>query len=188
MIDYRNGVTKGAAYDLDQKVSEVALIIRLAKAILCVPLALFGLLVAVDNVVDYGTNYAFVQHVFSMDTTFPGNVLKGRAITDPAVWKLGYGAIMVGEALTGLCFLVAAATLMANLRAPPAQFAQAKTWAVVAGTVGFLVWFLGFAVIGGEWFQMWQSPTWNGQEPAFRFVVTILAVVIFIAQRESDVA
>jgi len=31
---------------------------------------------------------------------------------------------------------------------------------------------------------MWQSQTWNGQEPAFRFVMTILAVVIFIAQRE----
>jgi predicted small integral membrane protein len=163
-------------------------IIRLAKAILCVPLALFGLLVAVDNVIDYGTNYAFVQHVLSMDTTFPGNALMGRAITNPSVWQLGYGAIIVAEALTGLCFLMAALTLMANLRAPPARFARAKTWAVVGGTVGFLVWFLGFAVIGGEWFQMWQSPTWNGQEPAFRFTMTILVVVIFIAQREPDAA
>src|SRR6516225_562192 len=77
-------------------------------------------------------------------------------------------------------FLAGALTLMVNLRASPAQFAQAKTWVVVGGTVGFLVWFLGFAVIGGEWFQMWQSQTWNGQEPAFRFVMTILVVVIFI--------
>ena len=156
--------------------------------ILCVPLALFGLLVAVDNVIDYRTNYAFVQHVFSMDTTFPGNALMGRAITDPEVWQIGYGAIIGGEALTGLSFLAAALALMAKLRAPPAQFAHAKTWAVVGGTVGFLVWFLGFAVIGGEWFQMWQSQTWNGQESAFRFVMTILAVVIFIAQREPDAA
>jgi len=166
---------------------EVTLIIRLAKAILCVPLALFGLLVAVNNVVDYGTNYAFVQHVFSMDTTFPGNALMARAITDPAIWQLGYAAIIASEALTGLCFLAGALALMANLRSSPAQFAQAKTWVVVAGTVGFLVWFLGFAVIGGEWFQMWQSQSWNGQEPAFRFVMTTLAVVIFIAQPEPDV-
>jgi predicted small integral membrane protein len=122
-----------------------------------------------------------------MDTTFPGNALMARAITDPAVWQLGYGAIIVSEALTGLCFLAGSLSLMANLRASPAQFAQAKTWVVVAGTVGFLVWFLGFAVIGGEWFQMWQSQSWNGQEPAFRFVMTILAVVIFIAQPEPDV-
>jgi predicted small integral membrane protein len=174
------------AYNCDQETREVALIIRLAKAILCVPLALFGLLVAVDNVIDYGTNYAFVQHVFSMDTTFPNNALMGRAITDPAAWQMGYDAIIVGEALTGLCFLVAGLALMAKLRAPPAQFARAKTWAVVGGTVGFLVWFLGFAVIGGEWFRMWQSQTWNGQESAFRFVMTILAVVIFVAQREPD--
>ena len=52
---------------------------------------------------------------------------------------------------------------------------------MVGGAVGFFLWFLGFLVIGGEWFQMWQSPTWNGQEPAFRFVVVILAVLIFIS-------
>jgi predicted small integral membrane protein len=161
-------------------------IVRLAKAILCVLLGLFGLLVAVDNVIDYGTNYAFVQHVFSMDTTFPGNGLMGRAITDPAVWRLGYGAIVVGEALTGLCFLGGALALLVELRGPPAQFARAKTWTVVGGTVGFLVWFLGFTVIGGEWFQMWQSQTWNGQQSAFRIAMTILAVVIFITQREPD--
>lgn len=169
----------------DQYRWEIILIIRLAKAILCVPLGLFGLLVAVDNVIDYGTNYAFVQHVFSMDTTFPGNGLMGRAITDPAVWRLGYGVIIFGEALTGLCFLGAAVALLVRLGAP-AQFARAKTWAVVGGTVGFLVWFLGFTVIGGEWFQMWQSQTWNGQQSAFRFTITILAVVIFITQSEPD--
>ena len=38
----------------------------------------------------------------------------GRAITDPAVWKLGYGAIIVGEALTGLCFLAAAIALISD--------------------------------------------------------------------------
>ena len=143
---------------------------------------------AVDNVIDYGTNYAFVQHVFSMDTTHPGNGLMGRAIADPAVWRLGYGAIIVGEALTGLCFLAAALALLTRLRAPSARFERAKTWAVVGGAVGFLVWFLGFAVIGGEWFQMWQSQTWNGQQSAFRFTMTILAVVIVIMQREPDAA
>jgi predicted small integral membrane protein len=40
------------------------------------------------------------------------------------------------------------------------------------------VWFFGFMVVGGEWFSMWQSPTWNGQEAAFRFYMTILAVLI----------
>lgn len=160
------------------------MVTRLAKAIICLPLAAFGLLVAMDNVIDYGTNYAFVQHVFSMDTTFPGNGLMGRAVTDPSIWRLGYAAIIAGEALTGACFLVAGIALLAALRAPAARFERAKAWAVAGGVLGFLVWFLGFAVIGGEWFQMWQSPTWNGQQSAFRFTMTILAVVIFITQPE----
>ena len=40
-------------------------------------------------------------------------------------------------------------------------------------------------VIGGEWFQMWQSPRWNGQEAAFRFYLTILAVLIFVMQKDE---
>jgi predicted small integral membrane protein len=51
----------------------------------------------------------------------------------------------------------------------------------VATAIGFLVWFVGFMVIGGEWFAMWQSTTWNGQEAAFRFYAAVLGVGIFIA-------
>ena len=53
---------------------------------------------------------------------------------------------------------------------------------VVAGaTVAFLVWFFGFMVVAGEWFAMWQSKTWNGQEAAFRFYMAVLGVLIFVA-------
>jgi predicted small integral membrane protein len=44
---------------------------------------------------------------------------------------------------------------------------------------------MGFMVLGGEWFQMWQSPQWNGQEAAFRFYLTILAVLIFAMQKDE---
>jgi len=43
-------------------------------------------------------------------------------------------------------------------------------------------------VIAGEWFAMWQSQTWNGQEAAFRFYVSALAVLIFVNQPDGDVA
>jgi predicted small integral membrane protein len=60
------------------------LITRLAKIVMCLVLGLFCLLVAFDNVLDPKTNYAFVQHVLSMDTTFPENSLRYRAITSPS--------------------------------------------------------------------------------------------------------
>ena len=55
---------------------------------------------------------------------------------------------------------------------------DAKRFVYVATALGFLVWFLGFMVIGGEWFAMWQSQTWNGQEAAFRFYAAVLGAGI----------
>ena len=56
---------------------------RLVKTAMVASTALFALLVAADNLLDYGSNYQFVRHVLSMDTTFPGNALMGRAVTAP---------------------------------------------------------------------------------------------------------
>ncbi len=66
------------------------------------------------------------------------------------------------------------------------RFNAAKRLVTLGALVGFLVWFLGFMVVGGEWFAMWQSPQWNGQEAAFRFYMTILAVLIYVSQPDDD--
>jgi len=162
------------------------IVTRYAKIVMTFGLALFGLIVAFDNMIDYSSNFAFVQHVLSMDTTFPGNVLLGRAITSPALHHPGYWLIITAELLTGLCFLVCAYQLLRNLRAPAAAFHRAKTLGVVAATIGFANWFIGFMVVGGEWFAMWQSRTWNGQEGAFRFYMTVMVVLIFLLQKDDE--
>ena len=81
------------------------LIARYAKIVLSLALASFCLVVTFDNLTDYGTNYLFLQHVMSMDTTFPGNALMYRSITNPALWQLGYALIIAAEGLAGLLFL-----------------------------------------------------------------------------------
>ena len=63
-------------------------ITRFAKIVMSLALGLFCLLVAFDNLTDYTTNYLFVQHVLSMDTTYPGSELRDRAITNPTL--VGY--------------------------------------------------------------------------------------------------
>ena len=70
--------------------------IRITK-VMVASLALFALLVTFDNLTDYDTNYAFVRHVLSMDTTFPGNALLYRHITSPALWQVGYALIIVSR-------------------------------------------------------------------------------------------
>jgi predicted small integral membrane protein len=137
--------------------------LRLTKLLLVSSLAAFVFIVAYDNVVDYDSNYEFVRHVLSMDTTFPTNTLRIRAITNPALWNAAYIAIITTEALTAVAFAKGAYDLLRNLRAPAQRFQAARRYAIIGATLAFLLWFTGFMVIGGEYFSMWQSAIWNGR-------------------------
>ena len=163
-------------------------LIRLAKVTTIGSLAAYAFIVAYDNVVDYDSNYQFVRHVLSMDTTFPGNALVHRAITNQSVWGVAYALIIAMEGLTALLLALGAVMLLRRLRAPAQVFNRSKVWAVAGLTVGFALWFLGFIVIAGEYFAMWQSKEWNGQEAAFRITTVILAVLIFVSLQDGDVA
>lgn len=160
--------------------------IRLAKVILVLSASLFCLIVGYNNIVDYGSNFMFVQHVLSMDTTFPDNAVRAyRAVVDPRLHHLAYAAIIATELLLGLALLAGGLRMLWALRSPGGEFNRAKGLALLglAGAVAF--WFVAFLVVGGEWFQMWQSATWNGQEAAFRFVGSIGVIMIFVAMRDE---
>jgi len=123
-----------------------------------------------------------------MDTTFPNNALMHRAIVDPTAWRLAYAAIIATEAASGLLLAIGAVQMLGRLTAPAARFERAKRFAYIGGTLAFLLWFFGFMVVAGEYFAMWQSHDWNGQEAAFRFYVAVLGVMILVAlpEREPD--
>ena len=161
---------------------------RIAKIVMVGSLALFALIVTFDNITDYDTNFELVRHVLSMDTIFPGSTLLYRRVTSPALWNFAYWLIILGEGMTSLALGIAAVALLRHLRSDGAQFNRAKRFVFIGAGLGFLVWFFGFMVVGGEWFQMWQSQAWNGQEGAFRFYLTILAVLVFVNQRDGELA
>ncbi len=164
------------------------LAVRIAKIVLIAALAAFAFVVTYDNIVDYNSNYEFVRHVLSMDTTFPNNALMHRAITDPRLWTAAYIGIIVSEGLTSLLLAVGALALLGLIGAPAVAFNRAKVWAVAGLTVGFALWFFGFLVVAGEYFAMWQSKTWNGQEAAFRITAVLLGVLIFVCLPDRDEA
>lgn len=161
--------------------------IRIAKIALVAAIALFATLVAFGNITDYGTNLVFVQHVLAMDTIFPGSQIGYRAITSPALQHMGYALIIAAEALTALLCWIGAIALLRVLRADARTFHRAKTSAILGLTLGFLLWQVGFMTIGGEWFGMWQSQHWNGVPSAFRFVMVIAVVLIFVAMRDEEI-
>ena len=121
-----------------------------------------------------------------MDTTFPNNALMGRAIADKHIWTIAYAAIIAIEALTCLLLSVGALALLTRLTASAERFNRAKVWAVAGLTAGFGLWFFGFLVVAGEYFAMWQSQTWNGQEAAFRITMVMLGVLIFVTLPDRD--
>ena len=160
--------------------------IRAAKVATVAAIALFASLVTFGNLTDYNTNFVFVEHVLSMDTIFAFSTIKYRAITNPALVQAAYALIIAMEAATAVLCWIGAAALARRLSADAAAFNRAKSFAVVGLTLGFLLWQVGFMSIGGEWFGMWQSQQWNGVPSAFRFLITILAVLIFVAIPDQE--
>ena len=161
-------------------------VIRLAKIVMVAAIALFATVVAFGNITDYDTNLAFVQHVLSMDSIFERSTIRYRAITNPALHHLAYAVIIAAEALTALLCWIGAYALLRRLRDDARAFIRAKGFAVAGLTLGFLLWQVGFMTIGGEWFGMWQSKSWDGVPSAFRFAMVIMAVLIFVAMPDGE--
>lgn len=142
--------------------------------------SLLAAVIVLNNLQDYPTNYLYVQHVMSMDTTFPDNRLIGRAITSTRLHTLAYWGLIATEFAIAVLCLLGSYRLLRAVAAPSPEFNQAKGVAIAGLTLAFLFWFVGFMVIGGEWFAMWQSEDWNGQQPAFRFIGCVGIVLLFV--------
>jgi predicted small integral membrane protein len=162
------------------------LITRIAKIVMVAAIAAFATLVAFGNLTDPDTNFAFVQHVLSMDSIFPGSTIGYRAIKSPTLHQVAFAVIIAAETLTAVLCWIGAAKLFYRLRASARVFHRTKAAAIAGLTLGFLTWQFGFMTVGGEWFGMWMSQQWNGVPSAFRFVMVIVAVLIFVVLPDDE--
>ncbi len=154
---------------------------RLSQTVLVIAVALLLTLLPLNNLTDYGSNFQYVSHVLSMDTTFPDNHLKWRALTNPIFHHLFYCTLILWEATSaGLCW-VGAFHLSRALKSEAGVFQRAKSVAVYGLVLSMLQWLFAFLTVGGEWFVMWQSPTWNGQDAALRMFVVLGIVLLFLS-------
>lgn len=159
---------------------------RISKLVLLAAVALFYTLVVFNNLTDFESNYQFVRHVLSMDSTFPGNRGMWRALTSPAVHLVFYITIIAWEIATAILLWWGAARLLSTLRRPAIEFNAAKRIAIAALTASLLMWLVAFLSVGAEWFLMWQSHTWNGQEASFRNFTVVGLVLIFLARADAE--
>lgn len=162
------------------------MITRSAKLLLLAGIALFYTLVVFNNITDFDSNYELVRHVLSMDSTFPGNRGMWRAQHSSTVHLTFYLSIIAWEFATAVLLWWGALKLLRARRASAAQFNQAKRVPVMALTLSLLMWLVAFLSIGAEWFLMWQSRTWNGQEAAFRMFTVVGLVLLILIQPDAD--
>ena len=160
--------------------------IRFCKTLLVAAVALFYSIVVFNNITDYTSNYLFVSHVLSMDSTFPGNQGMWRAVHSIFIYRAFYASIICWETLTALLSWAGAVSLLRKLKAPVEAFNRAKGISVGAFTLSLLMWLVAFLTVGAEWFLMWQSKTWNGQEAAFRMFTVVGIILIFLTMPDVE--
>ncbi|MGW2469498.1 DUF2165 domain-containing protein [Streptomyces bauhiniae] len=147
--------------------------LTLAAGVFTGVLALYIALVALGNITDFGTNQQYVRHVLAMDTTFKDDHLMWRAITSTALQDTAYVAIIAWE--TAAAALLVWGTWLWARR----DHVRARRFSTYGLLMLILLFGAGFIAIGGEWFAMWQSKTWNGVDAATRvFLLSGVALII----------
>jgi predicted small integral membrane protein len=162
-----------------------SLLFRLAKAVSVAAIGLMAFLIVIGNTTDYYTNFLFVEHVMKMDSTFPGSYHHYRSIDNPVFFHTAYIFLILIEALMAFCCLKGSWLLFKYLKADALKFNAAKNWSVAGILIGIIIWFLGFEVIGGEWFAMWQSSKWNGLAAAERILTFLVLILILLHMKEE---
>lgn len=162
------------------------MVTRWAKLAMLAGIGMYYILVVLGNLTDFGMNYEFVRHVLLMDSTIPGNHEMWRAVKSPILHLAFYWSVIVWEAATMVLIWWGLVALLRAVGRPTEVFNAQKSIAVVALTFSLLMWLVGFLVIGGEWFTMWQSRDWNGQQEAFRMFVVVGIILLLILQPDTE--
>jgi predicted small integral membrane protein len=160
--------------------------IRASKALLLCALGFYYALVVFNNTNDYNSNLMFVRHVLLMDTTFPGNNGMWRAVHAPVVPLLFFASVVVWETVTGILCWWGGIRLLRNLRSTAATFNDAKKLGVLALTLSLVMWLTAFLSVGSEWFLMWQSKQWNGQQAADHMFAVVGILLLYLVMPDVE--
>ena len=161
-------------------------LLRIVKVVAVAAIGLMALIIAFNNITDYYSNYPFVMHVLKMDTIFPGSHMHYRSINNIFLFHAFYIFIIAAEAAMAFCCIKGSRVLFKNLKSSAIIFHSSKNWAIAGIAIGIIIWFLGFEVIGGEWFAMWQSLTWNGLPSAERLLSFLVLTLILLHLKEEQ--
>ncbi|WP_085685833.1 MULTISPECIES: DUF2165 family protein [unclassified Pseudomonas] len=160
-------------------------LIRYSKIYLMACFSLFGLLVMFHNVTDYNSNYEYVAHILSMDTTRINENIRYRAIESPILHHRIYWFIITTEAIFTAYCLIGTYHLYRKINDSAAEFHEAKKFSIIGILIAIFTYYVCLQTVGVEWFDMDTSQTWNAKDWARHIVDFILPVLIFITLKNE---
>ncbi|KXI28978.1 DUF2165 family protein [Paraglaciecola hydrolytica] len=156
-----------------------------AKIAMIVTVALWGLIGAFHNVVDWAGTIGAVTAATSM-VTIPGGSDHWQATSNPLVVWIGALFIVSSKiASAGFCS-VGALKMWQVQKSDPAAFVAAKEIALTGCAIAIVMLFGGFIVIAESWFELWRSEAMLTPVlgSAFRYAGMIAVIAIFVASKD----
>ena len=158
-------------------------LIRYSKIILMAYISFFGMLVMIHNFTDYDSNYTYVAHILSMDTTRDGHKYAHRAINSPMMHHRIYWLIITLEVMFTVFCTMGTIQLFKNMNTDATAFHEAKKFAIIGLLIALFLYYVCFQVIGIEWFNMDESLQWSYKDWARHIVGFMLPALIYLAIR-----
>jgi len=159
---------------------------RNIKIVLVSFVSLGALLWAIQNVVNLESAYQSVAYVTSNvdHVAYPKSL--GPAITSPVLIWSALMIILIGEFATGLLAAKGAYDMYSHRRETTAEFNASKRFAVLGCGAAVIVWFGIFTVIGGAYFQMWQTEIGDASfTGALHYAIINAAILIFVEMQDQ---
>ncbi|HET6565666.1 MAG TPA: DUF2165 family protein [Xanthomonadales bacterium] len=160
--------------------------LRNAKIILVLVVALWGFTGAFGNLNDWAGTMGAVGAVTSM-STFDAVPASWRATSSPVIIWLGALFIMLSKFAGAVYCSIGATRMWRERAASAAQFQAAKQAALVGCAIMVIMLFGGFIVIAETWYELWRSEAMLGPVlgSAFRYAGLILLIALFVGSRDE---
>ncbi|KAE9648487.1 DUF2165 domain-containing protein [Pseudomonas sp. PB106] len=158
-------------------------LIRYSKVLLMAYISFFGLLVMIHNFFDYDSNYVYVAHILSMDTTTANDNIMYRAIDSPYLHHRIYWFIITMEVTYTVLCLMGTYHLYRKINDSAEAFHEAKKFSILGILVAIFIYYVCLQTVGVEWFDMDTSQAWNAKDWARHIVDFIFPVMIYITLR-----
>jgi len=157
---------------------------RLLKIGLGFSASVYMFFVIFNNLFDYDSNYQFINHIASMSEVFNKQTNAWRSIQSAVFHHFMYVLIILWEVFVFALLAIGTLQMFRSIKSDSVTFEEAKVKAKSGFVCGVILWFLVFVSVGGEWFLMWQSEKWNGQQNGFLLTICFLLFANYLNQRE----